>query len=84
MQEVTSTRSTAAAALAVGSSGHCIASMVTTEAVTTHCSEVRAEMPSGMVPIRELEDKSRFLHSGQHMHIPGYSWPPSTLHTTHA
>jgi hypothetical protein len=31
---------------------------------TTHASEVRAEMPSGMVPPRELACRSRYLHKG--------------------
>ena len=39
---------------------------------TTHCSEVRAEMLSGMVPLRELDDRYRTLHPGEHMHIPAH------------
>ncbi len=73
--EVRSTRSRA-----VGNNGHCIAHMV-----TTHASEVRAEMLSGMVPLRELEPRSRSLHPGEHMHIPGYRRVPShPTHSTHA
>jgi hypothetical protein len=48
----------------VGNKGHCIAHMA-----TTHCSEVRADMPSGMVPLRELESRLRPLHpGGPHAH----------------
>ena len=47
----------------MGNKGHCIAPMA-----TTHVSEVRAEMPSGMVPLRELESRTSSLHPGEHMH----------------
>jgi hypothetical protein len=60
---------------AMDNNGQSIAHMA-----TTHCSEVRAEMPSGMGPLRELESRLRPLHPGGHMHIPGYSQPPYTLH----
>ncbi len=64
----------------MGINGHCIAHMT-----TTHPSEMRAEMPSGMVPLRELENRSRSLHPGEDMHIPGYRWVPSNpTHSTHA
>jgi hypothetical protein len=73
--EVRSTRSRA-----VGNSGHCIAHMA-----TTHVSDERAEMPSGMVPLRELPDRARYLHPGRHIHTPGYSRVPShPTYTTHA
>jgi hypothetical protein len=72
-----STKRTAAATAVVGNR-HCIAHMA-----TTHCSEVRAEMPSGMGPLRELEESHRYLHPGGH--IPGYSRVPShPTHSTHA
>jgi hypothetical protein len=47
INQVMSTRRTAAAAAAaaVGINGQCVAPVA-----TTHISEVRAEMPSGMVP----------------------------------
>jgi hypothetical protein len=73
--EVRSTRRTPVPA-AVDNDGHWVAHVA-----TTHCSEVRAEMPSGMVPLRELEYRYRPLHPGGHMHTPGYRWPPSTLYT---
>ncbi len=64
----------------MGNNGDCIASMV-----TTHCSEIRAEMPSGMVPLRELTARSRCLHPGEHIHTPGYRRVPShPTHSTHA
>jgi hypothetical protein len=53
ISDVGRTKSTAAA---VGNRP-CIAHMD-----TTHRSEVRAEMPSGMVPLRELEDRNMSLH----------------------
>ncbi len=52
---------------------------------TTHVSEVRADMPSGMVPFRELPDRARYLHPGRHIHTPGYRQVPShPTHSTHA
>ena len=35
---------------------------------STHTSEVREEIPSGMVPLRELMDRSRYPHPGGHTH----------------
>ncbi len=56
--EVRCTRRTSVPAV-VGINGDYIARMA-----TTHCSEVRAEMPSGMGPVRVLESSFRYLHSG--------------------
>jgi hypothetical protein len=64
----------------VGNKGHCIAHMV-----TTHVSEVRADMPSGMVPLRELEYRYSCLHPrGTHAHTPGYRRVPSHPNTQHS
>ncbi len=60
--ELRSTRSTATAA--IGNNGHCIAPMV-----TTHFSEARSTMPSGMGPLKELEYRCRTLYIGENMHI---------------
>ncbi len=75
-----STRSTAVPTAAVDN-GQCIAHMA-----TTHVSKVRAEMPSGMVPLRELEYRYRPLHPGGHTHIAGCIAHATlhTIHTTHA
>jgi hypothetical protein len=62
-------------AAVVGINGECIARIA-----TTHFSEMRAEMPSGMGPLRELESRLRPLHPGRYMYMPGYSQPPYTLH----
>ena len=62
---------------AVGSNGQCIAHMAT---AGTHHTEVRAEMPSGMVPLRELESRSSSLHPGGTC-TPEYRWAPYTLRT---
>ncbi len=40
-------------------------------------------MPSGMVPLKELSPRNRYLHPGEHMHIPGDRRISSTLHTVH-
>ncbi len=59
--------------------GHCVAPMA-----TTHCSEIRAEMPSGMGPLRELEYSHSDLQPGGHMHIPDRRVPSHPTHSTHA
>ncbi len=58
------------------SKGHCIAPMA-----TTHVNEVRAEMPSGMVPLRKFWYRSSPLHPGRHMHHQGTAGCPHTPHT---
>ena len=67
---------TGTAAVVVVGDGQCIAAMA-----TTHCSDVRAEMPSGMVLLRELESRSRYLHERRHMHTPENRRAPYTLFT---